>query len=116
MPIVEGNGIYTYVNQSVGPTSVDARRGLVITRTESVDVVDQGALIARANEIINADLTIPVLYNVTTFPNPLHWHFDRLLLQDSASLPIADVMATQWSLTLPPATEDMTQQWRVLVS
>lgn len=116
VPIVEGNGIYTYVNQSVGPTSVDARRGLVITRTESVDVVDQGALIARANEIINADLTIPVLYNVATFPNPLHWHFDRLLLQDSASLPIADVMATQWSLTLPPATEDMTQQWRVLVS
>lgn len=111
---VEGNGIYTYVNDSVGDTSVQARRGLVITRTEGVDVADQGSLIARANQIINADLEIPILYHVNVSPNPLHWHFDRLMVQDSASIPVADVMCTQWSMPLPPDEGDMTQVWRVL--
>lgn len=111
---VEGNGIFTYVNQSIGDTSVDARRGLVITRTEGVDVADQGALIARANQMINADMEIPTLINVEVAPNPLHWHFDRLLLQDTASFPVADLMCTQWSLPLPPDSGDMAQQWRVL--
>lgn len=112
---VEGNGVFTYVNQSVGDTSVDARRGLVITRTEGVDVADQASLEVRAMQMINADIEVPVLYNVEVSPNPLHWHFDRMLLSDSASLPVADVMCTQWSLPLPPDKGDMTQQWRVLV-
>lgn len=111
---VEGDGIYTYVNDSVGDTSVLARRGLVITRTEGFDVADQTALVARAGQVIDADMQIPTLYNVRVSPNPLHWHFDRLLLQDSTSLPIADVMCTQWSLPLPPDEGDMEQQWRVL--
>jgi hypothetical protein len=51
---------------------------------------------------------------VEVAPNPRHWHFDRLLLQDSASIPVADVMCTQWSMPLPPDAGDMTQQWRVL--
>lgn len=112
---VEGDGIYTWSNDSVGDTSVQARRGLIITRVEGVDVADQGALIARANQIISADMSIPVLYNVQVSPNPLHWHFDRLLLRDSASIPVADVMCTQWSMPLPPDVGDMSQQWRVLV-
>lgn len=112
---VEGDGIYTYVNDSVGDTSVTARRGLVITRTEGVDAADQPSLIARANQIINADMTVPTIVSVETSPNPLHWHFDRLFVQDAAALPVADVMCTQWSLPLPPSTGDMTQQWQVLV-
>jgi hypothetical protein len=111
---VEGNGIYTYVNQSTGDTSVDARRGLIITRTESVDVADQGALIARANQMINADMEVPTIIHVEVSPNPLHWHFDRLLVQDSGSIPVADVMCTQWSMPLPPDDGDMTQTWRIL--
>jgi hypothetical protein len=112
---VEGDGIYTYVNQAVGDTSVDARRGLVITKPVGVDAADQSSLIARGNELINADMMIPTLYNVEVSPNPLHWHFDRLLLMDSASIPAADVMCTQWSLPLPPDGGLMAQQWRVLV-
>jgi hypothetical protein len=112
---VEGNGLYTYVNQSVGDTSVDARRGLVITKTEGVDVADHTSLLARAQQIIDADMAIPVLYQVETAPNPVHWHFDRLLLQDSASIPVADVMGTQWTLPLPPDGGDMTHQWRILL-
>ena len=111
---VEGAGIYTYVNDAVGETSVQARRGLVITRAQGVDAADQGSLIAQASQIIDADMSVPTTFNLEVSPNPLHWHFDRLLLQDSASFPIADVMCTQWSLPLPPDTGDMTQQWRVL--
>jgi hypothetical protein len=111
---VEGNGIYTFVNDSVGDTSVDARRGLVITRTESVDVADQGSLVVRAMQTIQADMDVPTQVNVQTSPNPQHWHFDRLFLQDSASLPVADVMCTQWTLPLPPSTGDMAQVWRVI--
>lgn len=112
---VEGNGIFTYVNDAVGDTSVQARRGLVITHVEGVDAADQASLVARAQQIIDADMQIPTLFNVTTAPNPLHWHFDRLLVRD-AFFTIADVMCTQWSLPLPPDNGDMTQQWRVLVS
>lgn len=111
---VEGNGMYTYTNHSLGDTSVDARRGLVITKPLGVDVADHASLIARANQIINADMELPVVYTVATSPNPLHWHFDRMLLSDSASLPVADVMCTQWSLPLPPDKGDMAHEWRVL--
>lgn len=113
---VEGDGIYTYINETVGDTCVNARRGLVITRSEGVDVADQASLIIRANQIIDADMQIPFVYHVEVSPNPLHWHFDRLLLQDSGSFPIADAMCTQWSLPLPPDVGDMSMQWRVLVS
>lgn len=112
---VEGNGIYTYVNETRGDTSVAARRGLVITRTEGVDVADHSSLIARAQSIIDADMSIPTVITVATSPNPLHWHFDRLLVADSGSIPVADVMCSQWSLALPPENSDMSQTWRVLV-
>lgn len=111
---VEGNGIYTWVNDHIGDTSVNARRGLVITHTEGVDVADQASLIVRAQEIINTHMEVPTVYHVETSPNPMHWHFDRMLLQDSASIPLADMMCTQWSLPLPPDTGDMVQQWRLL--
>jgi hypothetical protein len=111
---VEGNGIYTWVNQSTGDTSVDARRGLVITRPEAVDVADQAALIVRARAIIDADMNVPTTINVETSPNPHHWHFDRLFLRDSASIPAADILCTQWSLPLPPDAGDMAQSWKVL--
>lgn len=111
---VEGDGIYTYVNDSTGDTSVQARRGLTITRMEGVDVADQSALIARANQIIDADMQVPTGLTINTSPNPLHWHFDRLYLQDTAGIAFADVMCTQWTLPLPPSKGDMQQVWKVL--
>jgi hypothetical protein len=113
-PPVEGDGIYTFQNQTVGETSVVGRRGLVITRVVGVDVADQAALIARALQGIQADMEIPTLINVKTSPNPLHWHFDRLIVQDRHALPVADVQCTQWQLGLAPSTEDMQQAWTVI--
>jgi hypothetical protein len=112
---VEGNGIYTFTNDGVGETSVQARRGLVITRPpEGFDVADQQALIAQAQSMIDADMHVPSVYHVETAPNPQHWHFDRMMVFDSAAFPAADVMCTQWSLPLPADTGDMSQEWRVL--
>jgi hypothetical protein len=111
----EGNGVYIYTNQASGETSVTARRGLVITKTLGVDAADQASLVAQAQSTIDADMSIPTVFDVETFLNPGHWHFDRLLLSDTSSLPYANVVCTQWSLPLPPDSGDMTQQWRVLV-
>jgi hypothetical protein len=52
---------------------------------------------------------------VETSPNPLHWHFDRLYVNDSsAQLPAADVQCTEWELSLPPDSANMKQTWRVI--
>jgi hypothetical protein len=112
---VEGNGIYTYENTSVGDTSVTARNGLVITRMVGVDVADQAALIAQANIGIQADQHIPTLINIKTAVNPLHWHFDRLFLKDGTKIPASDVQCTEWTIQLPPSLEMMDQRWTILV-
>lgn len=111
---IEGNGMYTVENQSLGPTSIDARGGLVITRPVALDAADQAALIAQGDAIVQADRDVPTVITATTFPNPLHWHFDRLYLQDSVAMPFADVQCTDWSLTLPPDLPVMEQTWRVI--
>lgn len=110
---VEGAGIYTFVNQSEGPTSVDARGGWIITRVERVDAADQAALEARAQVTIDADRRISTTIRTKTSPNPLHWHFDKIALNDSnAGVSWADVLATSW--TLPLDGGDMDHEWTVL--
>lgn len=110
----EGDGIYTYTNWSDGLTSVEARRGLMITNPQGVDVADQTSLVAAAQKIIAADMELPTVLTYPTFINPLHWHFDRMFLQDTGGIPAADVMCTRWSIPLPPDKGDMDQEWRVL--
>ncbi|MGW5556845.1 hypothetical protein ACWER9_06435 [Micromonospora sp. NPDC003944] len=108
---VEGNGMYTYINQSTGPASVDAR-GRVISRVEGLDAADHAALIRQAQELIDADMRMPSTYSGTTALNPLHWHFDRLFVIDGAAGPPLDVLGTQW--TLPLTGRRMTHEWQVL--
>jgi hypothetical protein len=111
-----GNGLFIYTNQSTGETSVDERDGLIVTRAEGVDAADDGALSALAQSMVDADMTVPTTFNVKTSPNPLHWHFDRMFLSDSASLRYADVMCTTWTQPLPPTSDlRMDQIWSVLV-
>ena len=111
---VEDAGRYTYVNQSVGDTSVDARNGLVITKVVGIDAADQASLVSAAQITIQADMNIPIKMAIRTWPNPLHWHFDRILVSDSATIPFADALCTEWRLPLPPDLGHMEQQWTVL--
>jgi hypothetical protein len=112
---VEGAGIYTFTNDHNGPTSVAARNGRVITATPvQVDAVDQAALMARAQISIDADLRLKTTFEVSAFRNPLHWHFDRLAVNDPGLGPLMDVLVTQWTLPLPTSTDDMTMVMSLL--
>lgn len=109
---VEGNGVYTYVNEAAGDTSVAARER-VISKVEFVDAADQASLETRAWVTIDADMRIPQKVALTTFPNPLHWHFDRLALDDPGVVDRwADILGTQW--TLPLDGGDQSHEWSVL--
>ncbi|WBB94175.1 hypothetical protein [Verrucosispora sp. WMMC514] len=110
-PPVEGDGVYTWTNTDVGDTSVEAR-GRVLTKVVYADAADQAALEAAGQVTIDADMRIPTALRVTTSPNPLHWHFDRLIVDEPALGPYADVMATSW--TLPLDGSDMTHEWTSL--
>jgi hypothetical protein len=109
---VEGAGIYTYQNDTNGPTSVAARGRVISAKPVSVDVVDQAALVAFAQQRIDSDIRLKTTWDVTTFPNPLHWQWDRLAVADAAAGPIVNVLAVSWSLPLDGG--DMTQTWSVL--
>ena len=113
---VEGDGVYTYVNQSLGPTSVEARGGRVITAPLiSVDAADQSALIAAVQARAAADMSNPTKYELAlpSPGNPLHWHFDRVYVVDP-SIGLADVLVTKWTYPLAPSTDAMAQTWTVL--
>lgn len=108
----EGDGMYTFVNQNNGLTSVDARNGRIITKIQDMDVADQAALVAAAQVTIDADISISTHISLNTFPNPLHWHFDRMLYSDPELGQYLDVMATKWTFGSDGA--DMQHEWRII--
>ena len=108
---VEGAGKYTYENTYEGDTSVEAR-GREITKVVTVDAANQAALVAAAQRTIDADMLIPTKINAATFPNPLHWHFDLVYLNDPAVGSPSNALATQW--TLPLDGTDMTQEFTLI--
>jgi hypothetical protein len=109
---VEGNGIYTYTNNAMGPTSVEARNGRVVTKVQGIDAVDQSALIASGQVTIDADRTVAAKLTLSTSPNPLHWHFDRVTVDDPALGLTQDALVTQWTLPLSGAA--MSHEWTLL--
>jgi hypothetical protein len=111
-PPVEGDGVYTYTNEDIGPTSIAARQGLVITRQESLDVASHADLITRVQSMADADMSVPTTIATSTGPFPLAWHFDRYLIDDPDIGVATDVLATQWSL--PLNGDDMTHSWTAL--
>lgn len=111
-PAVEGDGLYIYNNIRDGDTSQVARHGRVITKKVMVDAADQASLVATAQRTIDADTSIPVKVTAETNPNPLHWHFDLVTLDDPAAGPSARALATHW--TLPLDGSNMQQEWTLL--
>lgn len=111
-PPVEGAGVYVFVNEANGPTSVAARGRTISARPQQVDVVDQDALVAAASSAIDADLRLKTTFEADSFPNPLHWHFDKITLADPALGPIQDCVQVSW--TLPLDGSDMSHVWALL--
>lgn len=108
---VEGNGLYTYVNQYAGLTSVSAR-ARTITRVVGLDAADHPSLVAAAQVVIDADMRVATSITAETAPNPLHWHFDRCYVVDPAVGPPVDILSTRW--TLPLDGGNQTHEWTVL--
>lgn len=113
-PPTEGDGVYTYQNDAIGDTSVAARGGRVITRVMFLDASDQAGLIQAANQSIDADMSDTQTIKVETFPNPLHWHMDRMLVNDPELGPIMDVLGESWTLPLDGGNQSHT--WKVLLT
>lgn len=111
-PPVEGDGKYTFVNQNVGDTSVAARGGRIITKPVGLDVADHNALLTRAQSTIDADINVGTTFPVETLANPLHWHFDRVYVEDPQLGPPFDALVTSWTLALGAAT--MTAEWSLV--
>lgn len=109
---VEGNGIFSYTNEYKGKTSVLARGGRVITKVANVEAADQDALVRAGQVTIDADTNLKTKVTAKTSPNPMHWHFDRITVNDSALGMPLDAMSTQW--TLPLDGSDMSHEWTVL--
>lgn len=111
-PPIEGDGVYTYTNQSFGPTSVDGRNGRVFTKPVPLDAADQATLVAAAQRTIDADMRTTAKVTLSTWPNPLHWHFDRIELRDPEIGPTTQALVTKW--TLPFDGKPMAQEWTLL--
>lgn len=109
---VEGDGIYTFINQSSGESSINERGGRVITRILAVDAADQDALISRAQISIEADLHIKSMITCNTSPNPLHWHFDRLQITHPDIGLNVQMLESSWTMNLK--TGMMSHAWAVI--
>jgi hypothetical protein len=109
----EGDGKYTVVNSTDGPTSVEARGGRVITRPKPLDVADQPSLVRAGQQIVDNDMTVKRQLTLGVAPNPLHWHFDVVALNDpDLASPGSTILVTKW--TLPLDGGDGAQEWSVL--
>jgi hypothetical protein len=109
---IEGNGIYTFVNQGDGPTSIDGRGGRVISKVLGIDAVDQSALINSGQVTIDADQRVAAKLSLSTAPNPLHWHFDRVTVDDPDLGVTQQAVVASWSL--PLNGDPMTHEWTLL--
>lgn len=109
---VLGDGVFEYVNDSDGPTSVAARGREITAEIMRLDVADQASLERAAMSKIDADIRRKSSIELSTGPNPLHWHFDRLHVNDPGLGAHLEILSTGW--TLPLDGGDMQHIWSVL--
>ncbi|GAA2516632.1 hypothetical protein [Winogradskya humida] len=107
-----GNGLYRYVNQTVGPTSVEARDRVIPAPSVGLDVDSQDALVAAAQSQIDADMAITTTVTAPTGLNPLHWHMDRVDVTDPEIGPPFHALVSAWEL--PLAGRSMQQTWTMI--
>lgn len=107
---IDGDGRAERINQSDGPTSVDARGGWIRTDTQTVDVADQAALEALADEAMEAGKRVANELTMPTGINPEHWHFTVVEVVDRELGPTARYQEGSWEMPLPPAIATMAHE------
>lgn len=107
----EGAGLYTLVNQSDGPTSIDQRG---YTKTAPIirvsDVATQAALEAVVKEKAEADRAPYTHLRVRTGPLPVLWHQDVVRVNVPERGGAIRCVSTSWELDL--LTGEMTHELR----
>jgi hypothetical protein len=108
---VEGDGIYTYVNQSEGQSSVD------VQEREIVSVVygtypDQPTMEGVAAQAIDQAIQLTATLAVTVSPFPAAWHFDVFEYIDTPMGGPVVVQSQGWSLASDGS--DGAQTWQVV--
>jgi hypothetical protein len=107
---VAGNGIYEFENINSGPTSSSVL-GRVVTKVERLEAASQADLVAQATAIIERDSGLDAILDLSTGPNPLHWHFDVVSYADVPALFLpAKYSARSWQLNL--VTGNMAHVWK----
>jgi hypothetical protein len=107
----EGDGIYTVVNQSDGPTSIDSR-GLTWTSVVDFEAASQPVLVALGNRKVAADRHLTSRLKVTTGPWPCAGHGDVYAYSDLALGADRKVQAVRWGFDL--SGSDVEWEWEVV--
>ncbi len=95
----EGDGIFTTVNQSDGPTSIDAR-GLTWTSVVDYEAASQAKLVDLGTRRVASDRRVTTTLKVSTGPFPGALHFDVFTYVDSAAGGTRKVQSTGWQMPL----------------
>lgn len=107
----EGDGLYSVVNQSDGPQSID-QRGLTWAAVVDYDAADQTKLVALGDRRVATDRRVSSVVQVTTGPFPGAGHADIYSYTDSAAGLNVKVQATRWQMPLDGG--DMSYDWEVI--
>lgn len=97
---VEGDGIYTVVNQSSGPTSVD-ELGRTVRKVVFLDAADQASLVEQGNRVIAEDRAVERSFDLSIEPLPVLGHGDVAHFIDEGVLDLIEVAS--WTVNLDGA-------------
>lgn len=101
-PPVIGDGLYAVENASIGPSSQDARGGLIIrSRNDGpIEASSQADLETNADAIVASEIQSAATYRFTTDANPYHKHLDVLECIDRTFGIAGRFRHTSWELNL----------------
>lgn len=102
----EGDGIYTVLNQSDGPTSIDSR-GRVLTEVVRLAAADQASLVVQGDKHVAQSRRPLQALVVKTSPDPRLWHQDVVTISDpELGLAATPFISQQWRLPLDGSDMD----------
>jgi len=93
----EGDGIYTRVNDTDGPTSITGR-GLTWTAVVDYEAASHAKLVSLGDRRVASDRRVTTALKVWTGPFPGAGHFDVFTYSDAAAGGTRKVQATGWRM------------------
>jgi hypothetical protein len=100
---VDGNGIHTAINQSDGPTSIDARGGTPVgirRRIIKGEYANHAALVVAVEAALDSEKRVANYVTASVSPTPVHGHFDVVQFRDDAMPVNGRFLVTDWTLPL----------------